>query len=659
MEPDVWSFMGRVAALAEELQDPDQAAALRAHAGGSSVDGLTVVVAGEKNCGKSSLINSLLGREGLLPVDADVATNVYIAVARAEPEEAVAFGPGHPDGLAIKLDQVAEYAALDPDADERVSRHPDIERVTVGVDSPLLAGGLTLIDTPGVGGLVAGHKAVTFSTLSRADVLVFVMNASVELRASEVAFLEQATARIGTVIFVLTGIDKYAGYRDVHLRNVALISRHAPRFIDAPWFPVSNRFKIESDRAAAAGRSEAAAAFLERSRFTPLIEELTRHLPQRVARGRLRLTLAGASQALDQHESAQRALLQGLTSPADLVASLRSERSELARLLDTSAQWREDLASRLSALQTRLERAAQAALHRLRSEAEAQLAAGGQDLTAELPRSLRDGAQAISLDLETALHGETVAILASLADDLGAHGGTVVAPELPMGVNLVTVPRFVAGGQRPVDQPYSAGDGLVPWPEAGAAPGVGPLPVIGGLGIGGGGLVIGGHAIPAPSAELKQYGRQAVLWGARKTGETYRGMSGGQKATMAVLAVAGLAALVGGAFAVFRSIGNQRRRDELDAYVDSTIAHLQHEIRAAVHQTVDQLRADLDRRVGDRLRRRGAELDRLLHHAEEDRRATDADLAPQRAQVGRTLERIAVLQDESARLALRLDQPDE
>ena len=56
------------------------------------------------------------------------------------------------------LDALAEYAALDPGA--RAPEHEDVSQVQVRVPAPVLAGGLELIDTPGVGGLVAGHAAL-------------------------------------------------------------------------------------------------------------------------------------------------------------------------------------------------------------------------------------------------------------------------------------------------------------------------------------------------------------------------------------------------------------------------------------------------------------------------------------------------------------------
>ena len=60
------------------------------------------------------------------------------------------------------------------------------------IPNPLLEGGLTLVDTPGVGGLNAGHAAATLAFLPSADALVFVTDASAELSGPELEFLASA-----------------------------------------------------------------------------------------------------------------------------------------------------------------------------------------------------------------------------------------------------------------------------------------------------------------------------------------------------------------------------------------------------------------------------------------------------------------------------------
>jgi predicted GTPase len=153
-------------------------------------------------------------------------------------------------------------------------RYAWVREVSVGLPEPLLRSGLDLIDTPGVGGLVAGHAALTLAALSLADALLFVVNGSSELTDSECEFLKRATDRIAIVVFVLSQTDKYPKWRETLAVNHVLIAKHAPRFADSPWFAVSAGDRFEAMKAATAGKAERAAQLEQRSGFAALEEDL-------------------------------------------------------------------------------------------------------------------------------------------------------------------------------------------------------------------------------------------------------------------------------------------------------------------------------------------------------------------------------------------------
>ncbi|HEV8555320.1 MAG TPA: dynamin family protein [Actinophytocola sp.] len=119
--------------------------------------------------------------------------------------------------------------------------------VEVSVPAPLLLEtGLRLVDTPGVGGLVEGHADLALATVELADALIFVVSANSELTRSELDFLRRATERIHAVLFVLTQVDLYPGWQSVLIRNQALLAEHAPDYRDAPWLPVSSRYRFDA-----------------------------------------------------------------------------------------------------------------------------------------------------------------------------------------------------------------------------------------------------------------------------------------------------------------------------------------------------------------------------------------------------------------------------
>ena len=201
LETRLLTLARNTARLCNDLGYGELAGRIEIDAGGSADRPANVVVVGEKKRGKSSLLNALVGERDLLPVDADVATSCFLTLRHGAGERVVAHDAEHPDGVEIGRDEIAEYASVegnrDPDDDERLL-HEGVTSVDVELDDPLLARGLVLVDTPGVGGLEAGHTEVTLATLRRADALVFVVDPDSPLRTPELRFLERATERIAT-----------------------------------------------------------------------------------------------------------------------------------------------------------------------------------------------------------------------------------------------------------------------------------------------------------------------------------------------------------------------------------------------------------------------------------------------------------------------------
>ena len=167
-------------------------------------DPIRVVVAGETKRGKSRLVNSIVGRPGLSPVDVDVATACWVELRHGERDEAVALiadtrSPAEPVHRDISVLEMERYVALDQITDPVVG-------VRVRLPSPALEG-MVLVDTPGVGGLHAGHSRITLSALGRADALLFVCDSSQPILAPEMAFLAEAARRISAITIAVTKSD--------------------------------------------------------------------------------------------------------------------------------------------------------------------------------------------------------------------------------------------------------------------------------------------------------------------------------------------------------------------------------------------------------------------------------------------------------------------
>jgi hypothetical protein len=433
-------LLGQVAAIARNLGDDAAAALAEAQAREDAAHAARVAVVGEKKRGKSSLINALLRRPGLLPVDVDIATSVHISVYAADRDQAWVIDEDGPAGREIELARIGEYAALDPDNLEM--RHPGVREVAVGLPDPLLRAGLALVDTPGVGGLASGHAALTLAALAQADALLFVVNGGSELTASECAFLAQATERVATVVFVLTQTDKYPRWRDVLARNQTLIVEHARQFADAPWLAVSSRMRLDAVRADEAGDAARARELDQRSGFPALVEMLEERITGRA--GELSAVNAAwvARRVISTLITGQEQRLRSLTQDPGLAAALAAQRALLNDCRRADAVWRRTLADRFAGLNRDLWQLYQRRLADLQVTADRWIADVGTATVTQIAHDLDAGVQALWADLESGARQGAAGIAADIAAQLNAGGIGALAMDMPAPGELRQLPAM-------------------------------------------------------------------------------------------------------------------------------------------------------------------------------------------------------------------------
>ncbi|HEX9259040.1 MAG TPA: dynamin family protein, partial [Acidimicrobiales bacterium] len=168
-----------------------------------------VCVVGQFKEGKSSLVNGLLGVE-VCPVDDDLATSAVTLIRYGDEPSAVVRRrvDGELQAVPVPIEELGSWVSEVGNPDNRKA----VERVDIATPSALLREGLMLVDTPGMGGLGAGHAAATMSFLRFADALVMVSDTSSELTAPEADFLVQARERCPNVMFVQTKTDLYPSW---------------------------------------------------------------------------------------------------------------------------------------------------------------------------------------------------------------------------------------------------------------------------------------------------------------------------------------------------------------------------------------------------------------------------------------------------------------
>lgn len=161
-----------------------------------------VGVVGEFKRGKSTLINALAG-ETVLPSGIVPVTSVTTFVRYGE-SLAARVRTGGKDWQPIGIADVCAYVSEEHNP-ENVNA---IDAVEVFVPCPLLASGVCLVDTPGIGSIFRGNTDTTSAFIPRIDVCLLVTGAEPPLSGDELD-LARAVAKNGTpVIVVLNKADR-------------------------------------------------------------------------------------------------------------------------------------------------------------------------------------------------------------------------------------------------------------------------------------------------------------------------------------------------------------------------------------------------------------------------------------------------------------------
>lgn len=169
-------------------------------------DSATVLFCGEFKRGKSSLVNAIIGAE-LCPTDTGIATSVITTIKYGAVKKAVRYYGNILDAAnAISPDSFKIGESPVPTLMESLKSEEiewdDIQKYTMGdvldIDNtvlvelsypcPFLKNGITIIDTPGIGGLDPRHAILTHMALPKADVIVFVTDPAEPLTDSEKTF---------------------------------------------------------------------------------------------------------------------------------------------------------------------------------------------------------------------------------------------------------------------------------------------------------------------------------------------------------------------------------------------------------------------------------------------------------------------------------------
>jgi hypothetical protein len=201
-EGDDHDPIAALAQLAHDAGRPDLAIEAQVLAERTAAGRFYVACVGQFKRGKSTLLNALVGRP-ILPVGVVPVTSA-VTVLRFGPElrARVRFVRGQ--WRAIEVDALAQLVS----EAENPENAKGVAAVEVMLPSPLLASGMCLVDTPGIGSVFAGNSAVTREFVPQIDAALVVVGGDPPISGDELNLVADVSRHVGQIIFVLNKADR-------------------------------------------------------------------------------------------------------------------------------------------------------------------------------------------------------------------------------------------------------------------------------------------------------------------------------------------------------------------------------------------------------------------------------------------------------------------
>jgi GTP-binding protein EngB required for normal cell division len=202
-----------------------------------------VACIGQFKRGKSTLINALV-EDSILPVGFTPVTAVPTVIRYGERRRARVHGR---DGtwLEIPVADLREYVSEEHNPENAKG----VEGAEAFVPSSLLAAGMCLVDTPGLGSAFGGNTAATQAFVPHIDAALVVVGADPPLAGDELAVVKTVANQVQDLIIVLNKADRTTdGERAAAVEFTdRLLKKHLQRPV-GPIFQVSAAERLAEHR---------------------------------------------------------------------------------------------------------------------------------------------------------------------------------------------------------------------------------------------------------------------------------------------------------------------------------------------------------------------------------------------------------------------------
>ncbi|CAN5737691.1 isoniazid-induced dynamin-like GTPase IniA [soil metagenome] len=311
-------------ARADEFELADPPPALDKYRQALRENTYRVLVVGEAKRGKSTFVNALIGRD-VLPTDVDVATS---QVFNIRPSEREAYRLRFEDGSEreITAEDLPLYGSeIIPEAEATPTANEMIRWIEVEMPVRFLPNGVSILDTPGLGALYAGHARITHRFVPEADAVIFVLESGQPAVEEDLKFIEQILTVTNNIFFVQTKIDQYAkeDWQSIQRRNQEILKeRFKDQLADTNVWPISS---TNLQKAASADK-KTEEAYLMVSRHKELMDALQAFLARVSGWGRATEAMAVT---LEYHTTNRKGLAGRL---AGLNTESKQQQAELQKI---------------------------------------------------------------------------------------------------------------------------------------------------------------------------------------------------------------------------------------------------------------------------------------------------------------------------------------
>jgi Dynamin family len=160
------------------------------------------VCVGQFKRGKSTLLNALIGMD-VLPAGVIPVTSVVTVLRHGEQLGARVRFQDH-QWMSADVSALADYVTEERNPDNRKG----VSGVEVFVPSDLLAHGMSLVDTPGLGSVTEAGAAATHAFVPHIDAALVVLGADPPISGDELALIDRIADKTPRLIYVLNKADR-------------------------------------------------------------------------------------------------------------------------------------------------------------------------------------------------------------------------------------------------------------------------------------------------------------------------------------------------------------------------------------------------------------------------------------------------------------------